>query len=105
MTKQIELIVPLRFIDGKRVAKKEFDRLEYILVHLYGGITKYPVKGQWKEGEKVYSDYSDDSIKYVVTTKSKNAKRALLEVARYIKKIWKQQAVYLAISNVEVDFI
>lgn len=55
----VQILLPLRFNQGARIAQREFQKVTEELKDGFGGVTIYnrsPAKGLWKDSDMVFDD-------------------------------------------------
>ncbi|HEY7428125.1 MAG TPA: hypothetical protein VH682_28085 [Gemmataceae bacterium] len=100
--KEYDLFVPLRYNDGIPVEPRRFQDLQIRLLEYFNGITfvPQPREGFWKMGNVTYRD--EIVIYRVVTTKVRPARRFLRQLKEELKRIFRQEEIFIVERDVEV---
>lgn len=91
------IMVPKQNNDGKAFPPSKYDNLNREIIEQFGGLTIEHATGFWSDGEKVYQDRN---YKYIIGIQSLKQVAEILELARYIRKEFKQEAVYVNVSGI-----
>lgn len=95
------MLVPCRLNDGKKVSRKKFDWLEKNMLQSFGGFTNTgTVQGSWinEEGRL----FRDKNRRYAVAC---NDITTVEELAKIVARKWEQEAIYIAQTATNVEFI
>lgn len=91
------IMVPKHDNDGKAFPPSKYDNLNREIIEQFGGLTIEHATGFWSDGKKVYQDRN---YKYIIGIQSLKQVAEILELARYIRKEFKQEAVYVNVSGI-----
>jgi len=88
----------------KLVERSKFKKLQQLYIENFGGLTieEKTSTGFWvnEQGKVV----QDETYKYIVAIQSWTDVPKLIEIAKFVKEEWKQDAVYINIAGIP-DFI
>lgn len=98
------ILVPIEYNDGRKVEESKYDQLELMILEQIGGYTKETgLRGGWRDPQsgKVYRD---EHVKYVIGIDSWAKVSDIIGIAKWIKKEWEQESVYISIAGIP-DFV
>ncbi len=91
------LLVPIRDNEGRLYSRSAWDELEDRLLQ-FGGLSRTSgVVGVWRSGTRVYRDRSRQ---YVVSLASWMELPAWLDVVRWARRRFPQEAIYFEVAGV-----
>jgi hypothetical protein len=93
------MLVPVRDNDGRRFTKTEWTRLEHRLAAAFGGYSLLPgrVTGGWVHEGRLFRD---QSRQYAVALNSWSQLSAWLEVVRWTRTAFRQEAMFIEVNGV-----
>lgn len=96
MIKQYTIHLPVNFNDGQAVPKELVDYYKSKALDKFGGYTYdgYHMQGAWRDNGK---DYIEPMTKLIIASDDNHAVNVFVES---IKRAFKQEAMYVAISEV-----
>jgi len=93
-------LVPQRDNDGNPFPRAKFQALRERILSEFGGLTveEDHSTGYWTDGEgRLYADRND---KYVIAIESLTQIPKVLELVRWVRKEFQQEAIYLSVAGI-----
>ena len=91
------VLIPVRDNEGRRFPRAAWTELEVRLLE-FGGVTKAgEVEGAWRQGDRLYRDRS---AQYVVSLGSWLQLEAWLDVVRWARQEFRQEALYVEVAGI-----
>ncbi|SMO92783.1 hypothetical protein [Melghirimyces algeriensis] len=93
------ILIPQADNDGNPFSVSKLKNLRNIIIEEFGGVSveEGTISGYWKGGEKTYKDTND---KYMIALNSLTEIPKFLEIARWVRKEFQQEAVYVNIAGI-----
>ena len=110
MYKEATIHVPVLYNTGKTIEQSKHAQFEEeILNNLSNGFSISQVSGVWRNDKgKIYREEMNRytiAVKYDTIEKQYESHRRLKELARFAKKQYDQEAIYIINPNGQVEFI
>lgn len=93
------ILVPQKDNNGNPFPVSKLQKLRNTLIDEFGGVSieEGSIAGYWKGGERIYKDTND---KYMIALGSLTEIPKLLEIVRWVRKEFQQEAVYVNIAGI-----